>query len=57
MNIYFLFNSDIMNFLVKNHGIRKGGGGVYGSGGAEGLILLLLFFKVFELSVGKMRWG
>ena len=49
MNIYLLFNSDIMNFLLKNNGVGKEGGMVYGSGGAEGLILLLSFFKVFYL--------
>ena len=49
MNIYLLFNSDIMNFLLKNNGVGKEGVVVYGSGGAEGLILLLSFFKVFYL--------
>ena len=57
MNIYLLFNSDIMNFLLKNNGVGKEWVVVYGSGGAEGLILLLSFFTVFYLLVGEMRWG
>ena len=43
MNIYLLFNSDIVNFVLKTDGVGEGG---YGSGGAEGLILLFLFFGV-----------
>ena len=57
MNIYLLFNSDIMNFLLKNNGVVKEGVVVYESGVAEGLILLLSFFKVFYLLVGEMQWG
>ena len=43
MNIYLLCNSDIMNFVLKTSG---GGEGIWESGGAEDLILLLFFFGV-----------
>ena len=54
MNIYLLCNSDIMNFVLKTSG---GGEGIWESGGAEDLILLLFFFGVLWLLVGEMWWG
>ena len=42
MNIYLLFNSDIVNFVLKTDGLGRG----YEIGGAEGFILLFLFFGV-----------